>query len=303
MELLLSSSSRKKKRHDTTAVKKIDQDLFNAAYFGDEQKVYRYIKEGGDVNYMEERDGWLGLHYAARWGNNKMAMMYLQNGADVNGRTKDKETPLHKAARWDCKETAILLLRSGANPLLKNSDGNKASDMSADPEMKFLLDNFKEYKQIQASQGIDIGSPSVSKRKSIDSPVKRYIKGDAGISNGKISNLPKSTGTSFFDMMPKKAAINYENMISNNNSTNQSYRGSSESKNMSNGWQQQSSPSPSPSNTNMYQNGFSQSSPSNTNMYQNGFSQPPNTNMYQNGFSQASNMNGFTPQLATAYKY
>ena len=272
-------SSYKRKKNEPSVVKKTDQDLFNAAYFGDEQKVARYIKEGGNVNYMEERDGWLGLHYAARWGNNKMVKLYLHNGADVNGRTKDKETPLHKAARWDCKETAIILLRAGANPLLKNSDGNKASDMSADPEMKFLLDNFKEYKQIQASQGIDIGSPSGSKTKKIESPVGRYMKGDASISNGKISNLPASTGTSYFDMMPKKAAINYENMLSNNNNTNPSYRGGyqqTESTNMYNGSQQQA-------NSNMYQHGFSQSSPSNPNMYQNGFSQssPSNPNMYQ----------------------
>jgi len=60
------------------------------------------------VNYMEERDGWLGnceinismisitqilgIHYAARWGNNKMVKIYLAHGADVDGRTKNKET-------------------------------------------------------------------------------------------------------------------------------------------------------------------------------------------------------------------
>ena len=49
---------------------------------------------------MEERDGWLGIHYAARWGNTKMIRMYLNAGADVNGRTKNKETALHKTARW-----------------------------------------------------------------------------------------------------------------------------------------------------------------------------------------------------------
>jgi NADPH-dependent curcumin reductase CurA len=69
--------------------------------------------------------------------------------------------------------------------------------MSADPEMKFLLDNFKEYKQIQASQGIDIVIQSSSITKKIESPVGRYMKGDASISNGKISNLPASTGAIF----------------------------------------------------------------------------------------------------------
>ena len=65
-----------------------------------------------------------------------------------DGKTNSKETALHKCARWDRKEAAIILLSLGADPTIKNSDGNLASDMTVDPELKFLLDNFTEYKEI-----------------------------------------------------------------------------------------------------------------------------------------------------------
>jgi len=86
-----------------------------------------------------------GIHYAARWGDLSMLKSYVKAGANIDGKTNSKETALHKCGRWDRKEAAIYLLSLGANPLLKNGDGNKASDMTADPEMKFILDNFDEY--------------------------------------------------------------------------------------------------------------------------------------------------------------
>ena len=100
---------------------------------------------GGDVEYMEQRDGWLGIHYAARWGDMSMLKSYIKAGANIDGKTNSKETALHKCGRWDRKEAALYLLSLGANPSCKNGDGNKASDMTADPEMKFLLDNYEEY--------------------------------------------------------------------------------------------------------------------------------------------------------------
>lgn len=136
-------------------VKQIDQDLLNAAYFGNERLVRKYINMGGDVNFMEERDGWQGIHYAARWGIVPMLLSYLRAGVDANTKTKNKETSLHKCARWCTKDCALILLDRGADPKIKNSDGNIASELTNDPEMKFLLDNYEEYKQIQLERRID----------------------------------------------------------------------------------------------------------------------------------------------------
>jgi ankyrin repeat protein len=98
---------------------KIDQDLLNMAYFGNEKLVKKYILLGADINFMEERDGWKGIHYAARWNNVEMLMHYIKAGCDVNSKTKNKETSLHKCSRWNSKNCAIILLEKGADPKIK----------------------------------------------------------------------------------------------------------------------------------------------------------------------------------------
>lgn len=152
-------------------VRQIDQDLLNAAYFGNTRNVKKYIAMGGNINFMEDRDGWLGIHYAARWGLDDMLNSYIKAGCDVNSKTKNKETALHKCGRWDTKSTAIILLEKGARPDIKNSDGNIASDFTNDPEMKFLLDHFEEYKKIRQSLPYKIREP----KKKVESPVLKYI--------------------------------------------------------------------------------------------------------------------------------
>jgi ankyrin repeat protein len=154
-------------------VRKIDQDLLNAAYFGNDRNVRKYIAAGGNINYMEDRDGWLGIHYAARWGNVPMLMAYLRAGSDADSKTKNKETSLHKCARWNTKECAIILLQKGANPIIKNSDGNIPSDMTNDAEMKFLLDHFQEYMEIQRERGLVNEN---AEKKIIKSQVGEYIR-------------------------------------------------------------------------------------------------------------------------------
>jgi tankyrase len=157
-------------------IKQIDQDLLNAAYFGNIMLVKKHIKLGGNINFMEERDGWQGIHYAARWGIVSMLLEYLKAGSDVDTKTKNKETSLHKCARWCTRECAIILLDRGANPSLKNSDGNIASELTNDPEMKFLLDNYEEYKKIQQERGInDLKLIFTKKKKNIKSPLYEYI--------------------------------------------------------------------------------------------------------------------------------
>ena len=107
------------------------------------------IKKSLILLYYYYRDGWLGIHYAARWGDMSMLKTYVKAGANIDGKTNSKETALHKCGRWDRKEAALYLLSLGANPAYKNGDGNKASDMTADPEMKFLLDNYEEYLKLE----------------------------------------------------------------------------------------------------------------------------------------------------------
>ena len=154
---------------------------------------------------------------------------------------------------------AIYLLNRGANPRLKNSDGNTPSEMTSDPELKFLLDNYEEYKRIQQQNGSfgTITSPFLTNKKSISSPVGKYIAGTVDINNGVY--------------VDKRTAFDNINPAFNNN-MNQSY------KNQGGGFTPQ--------------NNYQSSQPMNSvNQYQNGGYSPQamnNVNQYQNG--------GFSPQ-------
>ena len=94
-----------------------------------------------------------------------MVKKYIEKGGDINSKTKNKETSLHKCARWDCKNCAIILLEKGADPKIKNSDGIIPSNLTNNPEMKFLLDNYNKYKKIQEEEGIDYIKIIFSKEK------------------------------------------------------------------------------------------------------------------------------------------
>ena len=49
----------------TEAQLKTDHALLHACYFGNTNGVMKLIRQGADVEYMEERDGWCAIHYAA----------------------------------------------------------------------------------------------------------------------------------------------------------------------------------------------------------------------------------------------
>jgi hypothetical protein len=67
-------------------------------------------------------------------------------------------------------------LDRGADSKIKNSDGNIASELTNDPEMKFLLDNYEEYRKIQLERGIEELKLIFTKhKKEIKSPVLQYI--------------------------------------------------------------------------------------------------------------------------------
>ena len=127
--------------------RELDQALLNSAYFGNTNAVKKYLKQGADPAFSEERDGWSAIHYAGRWGDCEMLLALLAFGADVNLRTSGKETALHKATRWDQKDVAILLMKKGALPYFKNGDGKTAADMTPDLDLKHLVDNFEQWCQ------------------------------------------------------------------------------------------------------------------------------------------------------------
>jgi len=129
----------------TEAQRKLDAQLLNCCYFGNTNQVLKIIRQGADPDFIDDRDGWGSLHYAARWGDCKMILALLAAGGDVNLRTFGKESALHKATRWDQKDAAVLLLKRGALHHFKNGDGKKASEMTQDPDLAYIVDNFEQW--------------------------------------------------------------------------------------------------------------------------------------------------------------
>ena len=198
-------------------VRKIDQELLNAAYFGNAPLCRKFIAMGGDVEYMEQRDGWLGIHYAARWGDMSMLKSYIKAGANIDGKTNSKETALHKCGRWDRKEAALYLLSLGANPSFKNGDGNKASDMTADPEMKFLLDNYEEYLILDEQRRIEeLDNSSKTRANNLSLGITKSSQVSSRLYDSSINSQLTIDMNAIFSSSPKKSRSN----TSSNNSVN-----------------------------------------------------------------------------------
>ncbi len=81
------------------------------------------IAEGADVN-IKAKNGDTPLHFAARRGNMDVAEVLIVKGADVNAKDEDGYTPLHETvdARQHC-DFVELLITNGADINAKNKDG------------------------------------------------------------------------------------------------------------------------------------------------------------------------------------
>ena len=95
--------------------------LHIAARMNDSNSARWLIANGADVNAKDEDDD-TPLHYAARQNATETAALLLKNGADVNVKAKYGWTPLHRAAQGNATETAALLLKNGAEVNAKNND-------------------------------------------------------------------------------------------------------------------------------------------------------------------------------------
>jgi len=111
-----------------------DTKLSRAAISGDLTDAKSRIAAGEKVTDFDKW-GWTALHWAVYYGQDKMALWLLENGADANAKTikdygdfKAGVTPLIFAGYYGHPEVAAALLKQGARKDEQDGKGMTAMD-------------------------------------------------------------------------------------------------------------------------------------------------------------------------------
>jgi ankyrin repeat protein len=115
-------------------------ELHDAAKYGDVNKVKSLLDEGAYVNARDENKN-TPLHYAATSKNKEVVQLLLDHKAFVNAPNEVESTPLHKAVSSSLtpKKVVQLLLDYGASVNAVDKRGNTPLDISRNKEIDELL--------------------------------------------------------------------------------------------------------------------------------------------------------------------
>ena len=104
-----------------------------ASHFGKEDIVRILLRNGANPN-SSSQNGYqvFPIHSALSNGQNKIAKMLIEAGAEVNVLQSSRISPLHLAAQQGNIDMIIILLEHGANIAIRNDFGHTASDMAAE---------------------------------------------------------------------------------------------------------------------------------------------------------------------------
>ncbi|HJV70252.1 MAG TPA: ankyrin repeat domain-containing protein [Ideonella sp.] len=100
--------------------------LMMAALRGRLAAMRQLITRGARV----DKDGWTPLHYAASGSEPQAVALLLDQGAEIDARAPNGNTPLMMAAGFGSIDAADLLARRGADVTLQNKSGSRASDFA-----------------------------------------------------------------------------------------------------------------------------------------------------------------------------
>lgn len=100
--------------------------LMIAALGGERAAAEQILARGAQVN----REGWSPLHYAASGPSTALVALLLDRGAAIDARSPNGTTPLMMAARYGDERSALLLLERGADARKRNDRDLTAADFA-----------------------------------------------------------------------------------------------------------------------------------------------------------------------------
>ena len=109
--------------------------LMMAALRGQLEWSKKLIAKGAKVN----RTGWTPLHYAATGPNAEVVALMLDQGAAIDARAPNGNTPLMMAIRHGSEESVSLLARRGADKKARNDRNESAADLVRTLDKPWLL--------------------------------------------------------------------------------------------------------------------------------------------------------------------
>ncbi|XP_041466653.1 oxysterol-binding protein-related protein 1-like isoform X3 [Lytechinus variegatus] len=137
--------------------------LLLAARHGDASGVHKLIQkyEQRDMNctfsvnckgQQKSNRGWSPLHLASYFGHEKVALVLLSNGANINSMNPMGDTPLHKAAYIGREDIVQLLIEHGADVFAINGEGMSPKELALGLEVKRLLEGAEQSQQLKSHQ-------------------------------------------------------------------------------------------------------------------------------------------------------
>jgi uncharacterized protein len=109
-----------------TVKRQVDElDVFEAAAFGDVDRLTELVSDEPSLVTTYSGDGFTALHFAAFFGRYEAAALLIERGAEVDafGRGWMTGTAMHSAVSRLQSDVVRILLEAGANPNVRQSAG------------------------------------------------------------------------------------------------------------------------------------------------------------------------------------
>ena len=109
-----------------TVKRRVDElDVFEAAAFGDVDRLTELLSDEPSLVTSYSGDGFTALHFAAFFGRFEAAALLIERGAEVDafGRGWMTGTAMHSAVSRLQSDVVRILLEAGANPNVRQSAG------------------------------------------------------------------------------------------------------------------------------------------------------------------------------------